>query len=255
VHGTWFTVAADARGTTVEVLEGVVEVSALAGDGSSTRVAAPQRAFFPRGHGTAVGARALSGREAAALRLSNEMGLLGAWPSLDGVVGSTGMLDVASTPTASLVVDGVPFGNTPLVLRRPHGRHLVELSRPGFATISRWVTVGNEPGELHLALLPDEHEPEVTPPAAEEVRTVLLSRKRQIARCYEHSLKRDPNLAGTFTLEIKIGEAGQVLGTTIGADTIPDDEVADCLRREAAGLVFPTARNSTIVYPFVFRTP
>jgi len=255
VRGTWFIVAADARGTTVEVLEGVVEVAALDGDGSSTRVAAPQRAFFPRGTGVPVGARPLSGRDAATLRLVNEMGLLPAWASVERAAATTGLLDVGSTPTAQLVVDGVAFGSTPLMLRRTQGRHLVELSRPGFATISRWVTVGREPGALRLALLPESEPTEVVPPAQEEVQEVMKSRRRQIAACYEHSLKRDPNLSGTVTLQLKIGAAGQVLRSTVESDTVADAEVTSCLRREAAGWVFRGARNATIVYPFVFRTP
>jgi len=255
VHGTWFVVGADARGTTVEVLEGVVEVTGRDGDGSSTRLAAPQRALFPRGQGVGVGARSLTGREAAALRLANEIGLLSSWSGVGHALDLTGMLQVASTPPASLVVDGVPFGSTPLGLRRPHGRHLVELSRPGFATVSRWVNVGSEPDELHLALPRDAQLPSVTPPDEEEVRLVVSARKKHIAACYERSLKRDPNLAGTVELSIKIGPAGQVVGTSVSLNTVRDPDFARCLQREAAGWVFDHARNATVVYPFTFRTP
>lgn len=253
VHGTWFVVSVDARGTHVEVLEGVVEVAALAGDGSSTRIAAPQRAFFPRGRGVGEDARALSGGKAAALRLSTEMGLL-PWAGIDKAFAATGMLDVASTPPASLVVDGVPFGATPLDLRRPRGRHLVELSRPGFATISRWVVVGDEPGDLRVAMKAEGERVVTTPPAPDEVRQVAGSRKRQIESCYEHVLKRIPDLAGTVTLEIQIGAAGQVLKTVVENDTLDNPEVETCLRREAAGWAFQHARNVTVVYPFVFHT-
>ena len=48
VHGTWFTVASAAHTTTVEVLEGTVEVTERDGS-SSTLLTAPARATFGRG--------------------------------------------------------------------------------------------------------------------------------------------------------------------------------------------------------------
>jgi hypothetical protein len=253
VHGTWFNVACDARGTTIEVLEGVVEVAAIDGDGSSTRVAAPERAFFPRGRGTAEGTRALSGREAAALRAAGELGLL-AWSGADGLDQTTGLLDVTSTPVGQLVVDGIAFGSTPLTLRRVRGRHLVELSRPGFATLSRWVQVGAEPGELRVALLPQP----AAPPAVsqeEEVQAVYKSRRRQVSNCYEHALKRDPQLAGTIKLAIQVGPEGQVTSTKVEENTVPDPTVEECLRHETAGWSFEHTRNAKVVYPFILRAP
>lgn len=252
VHGTWFSVYVDAHGTRVEVVEGEVEVSSLDGEDSSTRMRAPQQAYFQRGKGVGEQSRALSARETAGFRLANEGGLL-PWSSVDKLFLGTGMLDIGSTPPASLAVDGVTFGSTPLDLRRPRGKHLVELSRPGFATVSRWITVGDEPGDLHVALRSEADRPSVTPPGPDEAKEVMRGRKRQIQACYERSLKRNPNLAGTVTLQIKIGAAGQVLGTTVENDTLNAPEVAGCLRREAAGWLFAHARNATVVYPFVFR--
>jgi hypothetical protein len=251
VHGTWFVVAADAKGTTIEVLEGVVEVSAREGDGSSTKIAAPQRAFFPRGQGVAANARALSGREAAALRTANEIGLLPSWSTLDHAMEITGILGVTSTPPAQLVVDGVAFGQTPLGLRRAHGRHLVELTRPGFATISRWVNVGNEPGELRLALEKDAVLPDITAPDISEIQAVLKLRAKHYGACYDHALKLNPDLAGTATVTIKIGPAGQVLNTSFADDTI--GTLQTCLKHEIAGWSFDHARNVTVEIPLIFR--
>ncbi len=251
VRGTWFVVSVDAHGTTVQVLEGVVEVAALQGDGSSTRIAAPQRAVFPAGRGVGEGARPLSGREASALRQGSEMGLL-AWTSLDKELTSTGVFRVGSAPPAELVVDGVSFGPTPVALRRPLGGHLVELTRPGFATIRRWISVGNEPGDLHVAMHTEVEQPKSTPPTPEEVMEVVRNHRRQTTACYEHSLKRDPTLAGTVTLEIHVGPTGQVAGTRIEKDSLRDEEVVECLRREASSLAFAHARNVTVVIPFDF---
>ena len=257
VHGTWFIVAAEARGgTTVQVLEGVVEVSSRQGDGASTKLMAPSRAYFPREHGVADGERPLTGREAALLRGGGEMGLL-AWAGIDidAVFNGTGLIRIASNPPASLVVDGVAFGQTPLELRRPRARHLVELSRPGFATVRRWITVGDEKEDLHLALPEEARKVESTPAAPEEVREVVSARRRQVSACYERALKRDPSLAGTVTMAIRIGPAGQVLDSRIESNTLEDEQVVGCLVKEAKGWVFQRARNATVVYPFVFRAP
>lgn len=256
VHGTWFVVTARPRGTAVEVLEGVVEVAASSGDGASTRLPAPSQAFFARGSGIAESERALSGHEAAERRAAGEMGLLG-WSSFDALLDDTGLLRVDSKPSASLAVDGVSFGATPLLLRRGAGRHFVELSRPGFDTIQRWVNVGDEPGELRTALMPQAKPPKVETrlPAPEEVRQMVAARRSQVRACYERSLKRNPKLAGTVTVELRVGPAGQVLGTRVTDDTLGDEQVADCLRHETAGWLFQSARNANVVYPFVFRTP
>ena len=146
------------------------------------------------------------------------------------------------------------FGG-PLKLRRIQGRHLVELSRPGFGTVSRWVSIGLEPGEIRAALTEERAAPAMVPAEPEEIQQLVQLRRRQVSSCYNHGLKRDPALAGTVALRIRIGEAGQVLATGVENDTLTDPTVAECLRREAAGWAFAHARNVTIVYPFVFRTP
>jgi hypothetical protein len=168
---------------------------------------------------------------------------------------STGLLRVGSEPPASLAVDGVTFSRTPLAVRRANGRHLIELSRPGFATIRRWITVGPETEELRLALLSQAAPEPPAEPAPDAMQAVMRARRRQISACYEHALKRDPGLAGTITLALRLGPAGQVLGTTVESDTLADPAVTECLRREAAGWAFAGAHDATVVYPFVFRTP
>jgi ferric-dicitrate binding protein FerR (iron transport regulator) len=246
VHGTWFNVASAQHVTTVEVLEGTVEV--LERDGSSaTLLTAPARAVF--GHGRASSA-ALSAHEAARARAASEMNLV-AWAGLEAARAASGALVVASDPPAELAVDGVALGATPLSVRRPLGSHLVELTRPGFASLRQWTAVGREPGELRLALV---HAP---PPESDsvpiEIESMVRRRATQIRACYERRLKRDPSLAGTVSLRLRVGGAGQVKGVTVEESTLPDELVGECLRREAAGWSFAVGRNATVVYPFVFR--
>ena len=248
VHGTWFTVATAQHTTTVEVLEGTVEVTERDGS-SSTLLTAPARAVFGRGR---TSSSALSGHEAARLRAASEMNLM-AWPGLDAARSASGALMVRSQPSAELAVDGVTMGSTPLALRRPLGKHYVELTHAAFQPLHQWVSVGRETDELRLALVhaPPAHDTESAPV---EIESMVRRRASQIRGCYERRLKRDPSLAGTVSLRLRVGEAGQVSRVTVEESTLPDPLVGECLRREAAGWSFSVGRNATVVYPFVFRS-
>ena len=259
VHGTWFVVGTSASGTTVEVLEGVVSVS-LPGQAGGSRVEAPMRMFFPPGQSVGERMQELSSREAAALRAASELGLMpwngGVDPAgaLAGLLAATSPLHIQPEPAAQVAVDGVSFGQAPLWLRRPHGRHLVELTRPGFDSVSRWVSLGMEPGELRTVLHEDNASRQSVAPSAEEVHELARQRQRQITACHTHALKRDPGLQGTITLHIHVGNAGQVQATDVENDTLADPTVAECLRREVARWKFARARKATVIYPFTFRT-
>jgi ferric-dicitrate binding protein FerR (iron transport regulator) len=246
VHGTWFTVASAAHVTTVEVLEGTVEVTERDGS-SSTLLHAPARAVFGRGR---TQSSALSVREVARLRGESEMNLM-AWPGLAAARAASGTLQVATQPPAQLAIDGVEIGPTPLALRRPLGRHYVELTRGGFMPLHQWVTVGPEPGTLRAAMV---HSPAASPDTAPiEIEDMVRQRATQIRACYERRLKHDPELAGTVSLRLRVGDAGQVTRVDEEQSTLPDPLVGECLRREAAGWSFAQGRNATVVYPFVFR--
>ena len=98
---------------------------------------------------------------------------------------------------------------------------------------------------------PPQPDPESAPV---EIESMVRRRASQIRACYERRLKRDPSLAGTVSLRLRVGDAGQVTRVDVEQSTLPDPLVADCLRHEAAGWSFAQGRNSTVVYPFVFRT-
>ncbi|HEX9101960.1 MAG TPA: AgmX/PglI C-terminal domain-containing protein, partial [Polyangia bacterium] len=248
VHGTWFTVASAQHVTTVEVLEGTVEVTNRDGS-SSTLLTAPARATFGRGR---TASTPLSGRQAARLRAESEMNFL-PWPGVDAARAASGALLVASQPPSELAVDGVVLGATPLELRRPLGNHYVELTRADFRTLHQWITVGREPSELRAALVHAAPAPDAES-APVEIESMVRRRATQIRACYERRLKRDPELAGTVSLRLRVGDAGQVTRVDVEQSTLPDPLVADCLRHEAAGWSFAQGRNATVVYPFVFRT-
>ncbi|HEX4458371.1 MAG TPA: AgmX/PglI C-terminal domain-containing protein [Polyangia bacterium] len=249
VHGTWFSVASAQHVTTVEVLEGTVEVTERDGS-SSTLLTAPTRAVFGRGRATTA---AMTTHEAARLRTASEMNLM-AWSGLDAARAASGALHVDSQPaSATLAVDGVEEGATPLTIRRPLGRHYIELSRADFATQHQWVAIGPETGELRVALVHAAPAPDPDSVPI-EIESMVYRRATQIRACYERRLKRDPSLAGTVSLRLRVGDAGQVTRVDVEGSTLPDPLVAECLRREAAGWSFSQGRNATVVYPFVFRT-
>jgi hypothetical protein len=83
---------------------------------------------------------------------------------------------------------------------------------------------------------------------------MIRARASQIRGCYERRLKRDPSLAGTVSLRLKVGDVGQVQKVSVEESTLEDPMVAECLRKEAAGWSFVKGKNATVVYPFVFRT-
>ncbi|HEX8952686.1 MAG TPA: AgmX/PglI C-terminal domain-containing protein, partial [Polyangia bacterium] len=166
---------------------------------------------------------------------------------------ASGALLVASQPPSELAVDGVVLGATPLELRRPLGNHYVELTRADFRTLHQWITVGREPSELRAALVHAAPAPDAES-APVEIESMVRRRATQIRACYERRLKRDPELAGTVSLRLRVGDAGQVTRVDVEQSTLPDPLVADCLRHEAAGWSFAQGRNATVVYPFVFRT-
>ncbi len=261
-RGTWFTVAAAQYQTTVEVLEGVVEVSDREG-GASTTLHAPTRAVFGRGisatPGTAPGTAPiavkntqtpLGAHDAAALRTASEMNLL-----TPASLAKNEIMGISSEPAGTLAVDGVELGPTPLSARQPLGRHYVEIARHGFEPLRQWVTLGGaERGQLRVALVRSEAvsaDDAQTVPV--EIESMIRARASQIRGCYERRLKRDPSLAGTVSLRLKVGDAGQVRQAAVEESTLSDPMVAECLRREALGWSFKEGRNATLVYPFVFR--
>jgi hypothetical protein len=245
VRGTWFTVAASGERTTVEVFEGVVEVSELDGS-SSTLLHAPARAVF--GRGGRVSSGAIDAHEMAQLKQRAELNLMS---MVD--LPSSGTFSVATDPAGSVAVDGVEVGLSPLSVRRPLGKHYVEVSRPKYKPLQKWITVGLEPGELRVALVrtPEAPQDGNEPVAIEEM---VKQRGRQIRSCYERSLKRDPTLTGTVSLLLRVGGAGQVTQAHVEpTSTLSDPQVSACLEHEAVSWRFTTGRNATVVYPLVFR--
>ncbi len=237
VHGTWFRVAASLQRTTVEVLEGVVDVAERDGS-SSTLLRAPARATF--GVGSARTGTLTAG-EATRLRAESEL-------NLSSTSESTGLLHIDAPALANVAVDGVTFGQGSLAVRRPLGRHLVELTELGFTPARRWVDADQPLVTLSLALGPLRTQDI----SADDLARTLARQRPQIQSCYERGLKRDPQLTGTIVLRLEIGEGGRVRRASVESSTLNDAPVVDCLVDHALHSVYP-GENVTVVYPLVLR--
>ena len=247
VHGSWFTVAAEGSRTSVEVLEGTVEVMELNG-GASTMLRAPVRATFGRGRTTSS---SLSAKEASVIRTQAELNLL-PWSGLDLAIKDSGTF-VIDGGDANVAIDGLSVGSSPIAVRRPQGKHFVELTRPGFAPVQKWISIGPEEGELRTSLVHEERPEGDIEAATAELEKLAAERSRFVRGCYERSLKRDSSLAGTVTLKLAIGSVGQVQRVSVEESTLDDPDVAECLKHEAQGWSFHAGKNATLMYPFVFR--
>ena len=163
-------------------------------------------------------------------------------------------MTINSDPAGTLAVDGVELGPTPLQARGTLGRHYIEIARRGFQPLRRWVTLGPETGEVRVALVKAAELNADPASVPVEIESMIRARGSQIRGCYERRLKRDPTLAGTVSLRLKVGDAGQVRQVSVEESTLDDPMVAECLRKEALGWSFKQGRNATVVYPFVFRS-
>jgi|GEM_PF-3686690 len=256
VRGTWFAVSAQGLETSIEVYEGTVEVTERDG-ASSTLLHAPSRGVFGRDkHAGRARTQPMTVDEAARLRQRSELNLL-AFTDLSSLLKDSGSLMVTADAPAdaqvTVAVDAVALGMSPLWLRREHGRHLIELSRRGFDPVRRWVTIGDEPGDLRLGMIRSAPKIVEEQPELAVIEELLRQRRSQIRSCYERSLKHNPELAGTVTLRLHLDDSGRVSTSAVDSETLSEPAVGRCLRNEAAGWSFPGGRNATIVYPFVFR--
>jgi len=85
------------------------------------------------------------------------------------------------------------------------------------------------------------------------VASVFRRRRSAVRRCYEESLRTNPNVQGKVTIQFTIGTAGRITTISVTADTTGDSKVADCIMRNVKSWRFdPPERGSvTFSYPFV----
>ncbi len=247
---SWFSVACGVEETAVEVLEGTVEVAALDGS-TATIIHAPGRAVFRSGK---VASAPLSHQKVRAIQKDAEMNLA-EWVGLAETLKKTGMVNVHVEPAGQVAIDGISLGVSPITVRRPLGKHLVEVTRVGWKPQRAWTAVATttrlEELKMDLERAPEKQIED--PFLPEELDDILRHRALQIRACYERGLKRNPTLGGSVSLRLRIGKTGKIREASVEDSTLDDVGVPECLRHEAMSWSFPESRNSTVVYPFVFR--
>ncbi|MFY0531012.1 AgmX/PglI C-terminal domain-containing protein [Nannocystis pusilla] len=89
----------------------------------------------------------------------------------------------------------------------------------------------------------------------EVIRRVVRAHVGEVRACYEQGLKRDPNLKGRVTLDLRIETSGEVSSASVVEDTLTESSVAACISAAARRWKFPAdAPNvATVRYPFVLE--
>jgi hypothetical protein len=83
----------------------------------------------------------------------------------------------------------------------------------------------------------------------------MNSRDRSFRACYRAGLQRYPALSGIAVLRMQVSADGTVTKAEDNGSTLPDDEVVQCLAREARKAVFSNEEGgeATVYYPIELR--
>lgn len=79
----------------------------------------------------------------------------------------------------------------------------------------------------------------------------------EVTTCYEEGLGRNAEMAGTVTVRLAIGKAGEVATATVAETTLKDKPVEECIVKAVKTWKFPKPKGSGTVlasYPFVLKT-
>jgi outer membrane biosynthesis protein TonB len=89
----------------------------------------------------------------------------------------------------------------------------------------------------------------------EAMRAVLRGQVGAIQRCYEKSLQRDPNLAGTLEITVALDARGAVGSVKVGG-TLGSAEVEACVAAAIRPLCFTPPHNGVaqLTYPLTLGT-
>lgn len=89
----------------------------------------------------------------------------------------------------------------------------------------------------------------------EEVYAIIRQNLNQLRHCYEQTLQRSPNAAGSIKVRFAIVNGGRVSGQTVVQDTLGDIKMNGCVLGKIARWKFPQPRAGAInvSYPFNFN--
>ena len=87
------------------------------------------------------------------------------------------------------------------------------------------------------------------------IRKVVAQHRREIRRCYEWALERDPSLAGRVEVQFTVSPGGRVVAVLVQKTTLDDASTEGCITRMIRRWSFPKPKGSGVVvvtYPFEF---
>ncbi len=238
VRGTQFAVAWRDGAAEVELAEGAVEVTTPSGERISLRAPTRWTSAGPvSGDPQVTVARAHRGADRP-------------WT----------LVTLAHPDLVRWEVDGTAIGAGSAQL----------LMRPGEHEVQGWDARGRPyAGRLMVGMEPVAVEPSVLTAQAPRARpghlapaeiTAVLNRgRRQLARCYERSLRVRPEVRGRVRLRITVGASGDVQRVrVVGADPTANTALQECVATHAQRWTFPPPGGPvTFEVPFAFsaRTP
>jgi hypothetical protein len=87
----------------------------------------------------------------------------------------------------------------------------------------------------------------------ESVASVFRRRRSAVRRCYEESLRANPNVQGKVIIQFTIGTAGRITTIDVTTDTTGDGKIAQCIVRHVKGWRFDPPERGTVTfsYPFI----
>lgn len=89
------------------------------------------------------------------------------------------------------------------------------------------------------------------------VHAVVDSHMNEFNGCYKRSLKTNPKLSGTMTMDFEVSDSGKItrLNTNSSATSLRDKNVENCVTKVMKSLSFPSAPSGSVLvtsYPFLF---
>lgn len=89
--------------------------------------------------------------------------------------------------------------------------------------------------------------------SGDSVASVFRRRQSAIRRCYEKSLRTNPDLEGKVTIRFTIGPAGRITSISVVQDTTGDSAIGRCIVSRVRGWRFSPPRNGSVTfsYPFI----
>jgi hypothetical protein len=253
VRGTRYAVQRLAAATRVEVLEGEVEVHTVGTgwDRLGARVPAGTTMIFPDGENpTRLTGTGMTPAERAAFEAASRARLLADFGDVAGALATSGVLEVQAAPVpGEVTIDKEPAGQTPLAVRAPRGKRLVEIARPGYQNEVRTIELDAEPHGLSVRLFQTGEENA----RGAELARYARAHQHHIKGCYDRELRQQRGLEGVVKLRLGVAADGRI----VTAKALPGSGLPASLEQCLVGAVkrwqIGSGAPVTVDYPVVLK--